>query len=283
MFSATQDRISVIQAQGKYRIKQVWDCEFKAKLRRDPELHTIYKNICKLPDEPLNARSHALRGGRVEPFKMFHKCSPEEEIYYIDVVSLQKVLAFCSGMLCISVLFQVSLYPYVMKSKAYPTGNPNVLTREKIHHTLPWTKPRHNNYRGLLLVRVLPPTNLLRPLLAYRTKEQSARLTFPLCSTCAEMKNPNICKHADTDRSWIDAYTHYELDKALSLGYKVVDVFEVFFIILIFYKFYYLRLLINAFMQFQIWSYPSWASVERKNGLFQGYIDTFLKLKVFDY
>jgi hypothetical protein len=138
-----------------------------------------------------------------------------------------------------------------MKRCEYPVGNPKIITRETLVDTLPWCKPADNKFKGLLLVNVLPPRNLLYPLLPYRTS--NSQLAFPLCKTCAEVQNNGECQHSDDERSWIACYTHAELNKALSLGYTVVDVFEV-------------------------WHYTKWKS--GADGLFTGYMDTFIKLKV---
>jgi hypothetical protein len=115
-----------------------------------------------------------------------------------------------------------------MKAREFPVGNATVLTQERVFRetSTPWTRPEHNLYKGLLLVRVLPPATGLRyPLLPYRTLD--GRLTFPLCACCADRKEQRACRHSDRQRSWKTAYTHAELNKALELGYKVLNVYEV--------------------------------------------------------
>ena len=108
-------------------------------------------------------------------------------------------------------------------------GNPRVLTREVLLHPptapLPWTRPEKNTFRGLLLVRVLAPRHIRVPLLGYRTKDE--RFTFPLCAHCADRRQQRPCRHGDDKRAWVCAYTHVELNKALQLGYVVLDLFEV--------------------------------------------------------
>ena len=138
-----------------------------------------------------------------------------------------------------------------MKRCEFPVGNPKVYTRESIDlNSLPWKKPEHNPYKGLLLVSVLPPKSLYYPVLHYRTNAH--QLTFPLCRECAETCNQMACDHLNSERKWIGCYTHSELNKALSLGYQVLDVFEV-------------------------WHYRKWRKGD--NGLFSGYMDMFLKQK----
>uniref|UniRef100_A0A183BUV9 DNA-directed DNA polymerase n=1 Tax=Globodera pallida TaxID=36090 RepID=A0A183BUV9_GLOPA len=137
-----------------------------------------------------------------------------------------------------------------MKVNPFPVGNPRVLTREVLLQPptlpLPWTAP--TEFRGLLLVRVLPPRDIRIPLLGYRT--QDGRFTFPLCATCADRRQQRPCRHSPEKRSWVTAYTHVELNKALELGYVVTDLFEV-------------------------WHYDEWDDT-----LFSSYVNTFVGLKV---
>lgn len=114
-----------------------------------------------------------------------------------------------------------------MKARPFPVGNPKVLTQESLLRETPppWRVSGQNPYRGLLLVRVLAPVNLRIPLLPYRT--QDGRLTFPLCATCADRKIQRICTHGAGQRAWKTAYTHVELNKALDMGYTVLNIYEV--------------------------------------------------------
>ncbi|KAL3080617.1 hypothetical protein niasHS_012961 [Heterodera schachtii] len=202
---------------------------WKERLRRDHELKQRYEAV--FTPCPLDPRNDALRGGRTEPFKLHHVCADDEEVLCIDIVSL---------------------YPYVMKVNPFPVGNPRVLTREVLLQPptapLPWTCPENNTFRGLLLVRVLAPRNIRVPLLGYRTKDE--RFTFPLCGLCADRRQQRPCRHDDDKRSWVCAYTHVELNKALQLGYVVTDLFEV-------------------------WDYAEWDDT-----LFSSYVNSFVGLKV---
>jgi hypothetical protein len=130
-----------------------------------------------------------------------------------------------------------------MKYTSFPLGHPRVLTREQLDPPtiplLPWTRVEHNPFKGFLLCRVLPPRGVQQqqnmadninndwflPLLPMRTL--SGRLVFPLCAKCGEQQRQRTCPHGEQERSWITAYTHVELNKALSLGYSVLDLFEV--------------------------------------------------------
>ena len=52
-------------------------------------------------------------------------------------------------------------------------------------------------YKGLIKCTVLPPKDLYLPVLPVRI---DGKLMFPLCRSCAEMKNHGVCNHTDTER-----------------------------------------------------------------------------------
>lgn len=85
IYNASMERIAELESRfGPVEIK--WECEFHAELNANSQLREIYESY-NVP-EPLNARKHCLRGGRVEPFKLHHECCRGEEIVYMDIVSL---------------------------------------------------------------------------------------------------------------------------------------------------------------------------------------------------
>ncbi|KAL3122347.1 hypothetical protein niasHT_000566 [Heterodera trifolii] len=229
LYERTMRRLFELEHTHGCELHVVWGCQWKERLRRDLELKQRFEAV--FVPCPLDPRNDALRGGRTEPFKLHHVCSNDEEILCIDIVSL---------------------YPYVMKVNPFPVGNPRVLTREVLLQPpttpLPWTCSSNNTFRGLLLVRVLAPRLIRVPLLGYRTKD--GRFTFPLCAWCADRRQQRPCQHDNYKRSWVCAYTHVELNKALQLGYIVVDLFEV-------------------------WNYDEW-----DDDLFSKYVNTFVGLKV---
>ncbi|KAL3081243.1 hypothetical protein niasHS_012655 [Heterodera schachtii] len=229
LYERTMRRLWELEHQHGFELHVVWGCEWKEQLRRDPAQKQRFEQV--FVPCPLDPRNDGLRGGRTEPFKLHHVCADDEEIICIDIVSL---------------------YPYVMKVNPFPVGNPNVITREVLLQPptapLPWTTQENNTFRGLLLVRVLPPRHIRVPLLGYRTKD--GRFSFPLCAWCADHRQQRPCQHDNDKRSWVCAYTHVELNKALSLGYVVTDIFEV-------------------------WDYAEWDAT-----LFSSYVNTFVGLKV---
>lgn len=145
-----------------------------------------------------------------------------------------------------------------MKYCEFPVGYPTLLARETFANMEPWTRPEHNTYKGIIFCRVRAPPKLKRPLLPHRTPD--GRLVFPLCRKCADERNQRErCDHQeDKDRTWVEGYTHAELNKALSKGYVVTEVYEVH-------------------------HYEKWAHVKGKGEeapLFADYINAFLKMKL---
>jgi hypothetical protein len=147
----------------------------------------------------------------------------------------------------------MSLYPYVMKYGAFPTGYPTTTTTAEMNaeqrhdwrlDELPWSRPEQNQFKGLILCCVSPPAYMipreLSPFLPYRTSK--GKLIFGLCRTCAETEKQQACTHDNTARSWVSGYTHVELNKALTLGYAVENVYEVFLNFVKKYKFSKFRL-----------------------------------------
>ena len=50
---------------------------------------------------------------------------------------------------------------------------------------------------------------------------------FPLCSKCCVEKREDFCQHEDKERALTGTWTTIEIDKAVALGYKLLDAKEV--------------------------------------------------------
>ena len=131
------------------------------------------------------------------------------------------------------------------KTCVYPKGHPRFISQ-----------PGHTDislYFGLIQYRVLPPHDLYHPVLPYR---HAGKLTFPLCTTCVqdEMAKPPLerseqCDHADEQRVLPGTWCTPELHKAVELGYEIQYIYEV------------------------------WQFDQTCEGLFQEYVNTWLKIK----
>ena len=138
-----------------------------------------------------------------------------------------------------------SLYPWVNKTSVYPKGHPTFITH-----------PGHTDihqYFGLIQCQILPPHELYHPVLPYR---HDSKLLFPLCARCVEeeMAKPLLdrsyhCPHTDEECALTGTWCSPELEKAVELGYEVQYIYEV------------------------------WHFQETCQGLFEEYVNTWLKIK----
>ena len=138
-----------------------------------------------------------------------------------------------------------SLYPWVNKTCLYPKGHPTFIST-----------PGHTDihqYFGLIQCQILPPRELYHPVLPYR---HDGKLLFPLCAACVEQEMPkrplqrtSECVHTDRQRVLTGTWCSPELSKAVELGYQVQYIYEV------------------------------WHFDETCQGLFEDYVNTWLKIK----
>lgn len=139
-----------------------------------------------------------------------------------------------------------SLYPYVNKYCRYPVGHP------VFYYDPPGTDL--SQFFGLAQVTILPPRGLFHPVLPFT---HGGKLTFPLCRTCAldNVDRPLLdkvssCSHVEHERCLVGTWCTPELEKAVEMGYEIKTIHEV-------------------------WHFP-----KSQVGLFEDYVNTWLKLKV---
>ncbi|XP_031355210.1 uncharacterized protein LOC116179552 [Photinus pyralis] len=214
-----------IRAAG-YNLVEMWECDFKTYLINNPDIAEFLENHNVVKNEPLNPRD-GFFGGRTNAVKLYHKTEGDEVIRYLDVCSL---------------------YPYVNKYAKYPVGHPRVLVTPEELRTV-----NLNSVEGIMKCTVLPPQHLYHPVLPYRCH---GKLMFPLCRTCCETMEQDECEHSEEERRFSGTYVADELRKAISLGYVVEDIQEV-------------------------WEYRTtkYDKATKSGGLFTGYVDNFLKTK----
>lgn len=114
-----------------------------------------------------------------------------------------------------------SLYPFINKNGKYPIGHPWIMRGNEWEFDMSY--PIEKRYFGFVYCRVLPPNNLLHPVLPYSvpTGDKSTKLMFVLCRTCAEERQFELdfCRHNEYQRSFEAVFVSTELDKALQKGY----------------------------------------------------------------
>ena len=189
--------------EAKYNIVNIWECEWKRLRDREPPIQEFLKTH-RVP-QPLDPRD-AFFGGRTNAYCLYYKVQEGEEVHYYDFKSL---------------------YPFVNKNGEYPVGHPEILSNAKVEDVLA------RQYFGLIRCTVVPPTDLLHPVLPYRCSE---KLTFPLCATCVKenidlplhTKKLDTCTHGPEQRALTGTWCTPEVYKALDKGYTFHSVDQVY-------------------------------------------------------
>ena len=152
------------------------------------------EKIAKAPKnlKPLNPRE-AFFGGRTNGVRLFYQVCEEVQIKYVD---------FCS------------LYPYTNKYCAYPIGHPTVFTTDLSNDVFGY-------FGWVVRFTVLPPQHLFHPVLPIKIHD---KLMFPLCRRCVVGKSCSRCTHTDSERALTGTWVTIEVQKAVELGYKILNV-----------------------------------------------------------
>lgn len=103
---------------------------------------------------------------------------------------------------------------------SYPVGAPNVI----VQNFLKIETGKNCPYRGLIKCDILPPANILFPVIGFRTK---GKLIFANCRTCAQTFSTLPCGHTHDQRKLHVTVTDVELTAALHRNYNVLKIYEV--------------------------------------------------------
>ena len=199
-----------------YEVQTIWECQWE-KMKTNTEVSEVVKNI------------HVK--GRLNPRKGFQGGRTETRLLMYDINNSKHGLGIAYADIC-------SLYPTVNCKEYYPVGHPEIITANFEHFS---------KYFGLVQCEVLPPQNLTNGVLPCHF---NGKLLFPLCRTCAENEQIDICKHSERERVLYGVWTTEELKQAEENNYVVKKVF-----------------CIHHFAR-------------KSNKLFENYIKTFFKMKL---
>lgn len=221
---ATKYKLKRLQ-QMNYKVVTEYECLFNKFLKANPTIDAELRAMPEIVYDAINCRD-AVYGGRVESYFLYYKAKKNEVIRCVD---------YCS------------LYPSVMSDMSFCVGN---VTRVSRGMDCPKDIGALN---GLFKGRILPPQNLLIPLLPLRLNK---KLFFPLCATCALNTQITLCEHTDFERSLYGTWCLIEIKRALELGYVILETTE-------------------------IWEYnvEQYSRETKSGGLFTDYMKCFLKIK----
>ena len=235
----TQMKEKRLKEQG-YIVLSKWSCEF-AEEKKKPKIRDFLDSL-NIQD-PINLRD-CYFGGRTNALVLHRKFDKGEKGKYVDFTSL---------------------YPDILKYRRFPVGHPDRITIEFKQCLFKpcegncfyfpcggkhWTLP----YFGVMKVTVLPPTDLIHPVLPLKC---NGKLKFPLCYKCACLENKEMCKCLDSDRKFTHTYCTPELEVAMNMGYSIIQIHEVL-----------------HWKETEMYN-----PVTKEGGLFTKYINAFLKLK----
>jgi hypothetical protein len=199
-----------------FKVETIWECQW-AEMKKKPEVCEIVNDI------------HIK--GRLNPRKGFQGGRTETRRLLYDINNSKYGLGLAYVDIC-------SLYPTVNCKEFYPVGHPEIITSD--------FKP-FSEYFGLIQCKVIPPRNLTNGVLPFHV---NGKLLFPLCRTCAETEQIDVCKHKEDERALYGVWVSEELKQAVENGYEVKTIFCV-----------------HHFSR-------------KSDLLFEGYIKTFFKLKL---
>jgi hypothetical protein len=99
----------------------------------------------------------------------------------------------------------------------YPVGHPTIIN---------YDFKDLDEYFGLIKCKVLPPANLYIPVLPVHVGNPK-KLVFPLCRTCAEEQQCNVCTHREGRRALVGTWHTEEMKLAVKKGYKILKIFTI--------------------------------------------------------
>jgi hypothetical protein len=186
-----------------------WECSY-LKMKQSESFQRFHKTIFK-PHPLLCLKPRkCIRGSYSDVYKLkWTKLNnPDQTMHFLDVNGLFS--------------YACTLFPFM-------TGKYEVLIGEqlkdvKIRNNKLFYK--NNEMFGTILLTILPPKNLFRPYLQYRTL--NGKVVNTLCSKCCE-KSIKKCNHSDNDRALTSSYFISEINHALQFNYKILNIFECHF------------------------------------------------------
>ena len=188
----------------------VWECIFRKEMATSkPLIDFLDHHYVRHPLQRLRPRD-AMRGAFIDTYacKWNYKKFPNETFFAIDVNGL---------------------YSYCAINNEFITGKYEVIMGTKLSNVvISYHKFYYCNKMitgGAIFVQILAPRSLEYPFLMYRKCDKTTVNT--LCKKCAEDCSKTFCMHNHDERSLIGTYVISEIEFALKLGYKLLNIFEI--------------------------------------------------------
>lgn len=147
-------------------------------------------------------------------------------------MSLKQPLAHQEDFCCIN--FIIYTYIFFSLTQEFPKGKPKVLYGDEIEQVTYENNiinVRKKPVHGLIQLSVVCPSNLKNPFLLIKNK--NGQSVAPTCFLCGfkslTTHKINTCKHTEIQRAIYGTYCISEINYALSLNYKILKVFSIYF------------------------------------------------------
>lgn len=198
------------------KIESIYECEWKRYKETHSEEIKTFWSLSELPKiRPLIrlVPRATLRGGFIEVYRLKFTLTenPGWTLHFADANSL---------------------YSHVVLQNEFPVGKYEVLLAKNDLKKNISFKDGEFFYKGESMkgdaahVKILAPTQLLRPYLPYRLNDEFSHLA--LCKACLQKKLCKSCKHrSENVRAFTSCYQVTDLAKAVALGYKILEWYEV--------------------------------------------------------
>jgi hypothetical protein len=198
------------------KIEEIYECQWTKYKTDNPTEMEVFWSYSGLPKKrPLNRLipRATLRGGFIEVYRLKFKIedNPGWTLHFVDANSL---------------------YSHIALQNNFVTGKYEVLLHKDEldkHITLVGGK---FFYKGESMsgdaahVKIVAPTKLFRPFLPYRLNDEFSHLA--LCKECLKKKISKHCTHRSKNvRSFTSCYQITDLEKAVELGYEILEWYEV--------------------------------------------------------
>lgn len=194
-----------------HEIVLIYECDWNI-FKKSEEYQAFRKEFSLLLKRPLFRLTPriAQRGGLLEVYNLkFCKSQNPTSIFKIADIN--------------------SLYPFIAMTCNFPIGKPIIIIGNNLNYITTINNVLHYNSQplkdGLIFCNILAPSNEPFPFLQYRTQDQCN--VMALCQACAQKKSKQCMHKYKTSKSFSSVWTLGEINKALTLGYDLVTIFEI--------------------------------------------------------
>jgi len=117
-----------------------------------------------------------------------------------------------------------SLYPYICKTSKFPVEHSKVYVSEECRELTGPSGIEIDKVEDLVHCTVLLTRTLYHPVLPVQMHDI---LMFALCRLCCENMCQTDCTENVTDREFTGCLVVHEIRKAVSVGYKITNIYEI--------------------------------------------------------